>query len=100
MTGERKLVYTADELAIESPYNTYQVTGLPIGPISNPGKDAIVAALYPDEDYIADGYMYFCNESPDSTKLVFAITYDEHLANMEAYNAAAGTDTYDTDDEG
>ena len=59
-----------------------------------------MAALNPDEDYISDGYLYFCNESPDSTKLVFARTYEEHLANMAAYNAAAGKDTYDTSNQG
>ena len=35
---EKKLAYLAEELAIESPYNTYQVLGLPVGPVSNPGQ--------------------------------------------------------------
>jgi UPF0755 protein len=102
VTGEKKLAYSAVELSIESPYNTYQIRGLPIGPVSNPGRDAIVATLYPDETFMAEGeqYYYFCNKTPDSTELAFARTLEEHNANKAAYNAAAGTDTYDTDQEG
>ena len=101
VTGEKKLAYTAEELAIESPYNTYQVRGLPIGPVSNPGQQAIDAALYPDEVFMAEGeeYYYFCLKLPDSTELVFAQTLDEHHANIAAYNDAAGAEVYDADDD-
>ena len=44
---ERKEELTAEDLAIDSPYNTYLYPGLPEGPISNPGMEAIQAALYP-----------------------------------------------------
>ncbi len=41
------------DLEIDSPYNTYQHRGLPPGPINNPGKKSIMAALYPaDTKYI------------------------------------------------
>jgi UPF0755 protein len=43
------------DLEIDSPYNTYRYAGLPPGPINNPGKNAILAALYPDENK----YLYF-----------------------------------------
>jgi len=47
------------DLEFESPYNTYLHPGLPPGPICNPGKAAILAALYPDESneyyFVADG---------------------------------------------
>jgi UPF0755 protein len=36
-----------DDLLKENPYNTYQIVGLPPGPINNPGKAAIIAALHP-----------------------------------------------------
>jgi len=43
------------DLEIDSPYNTYKYYGLPPGPISNPGKKSILAAIYPDET----NYIYF-----------------------------------------
>lgn len=54
-----------EDLMIESPYNTYLNPGLPSGPINNPGKESILAALYPDDvDYLyfvatGDGYHTF-----------------------------------------
>ncbi len=62
----RKLIFTAEELATVSPYNTYVNTGLPLGPICNPGKAAIEAALYPDGDLLKGGYLYFCLKEPES----------------------------------
>ncbi|AOR23194.1 endolytic transglycosylase MltG [Clostridium taeniosporum] len=61
-------------LAIDSLYNTYKYTGLPIGPIANPGKASIKAALFPKEtDYLfyilkKDGYHYFTNNYGDFLK--------------------------------
>lgn len=95
--GEKKLTHSKEERETNSPYNTYKVIGLPIGPISNPGQQAIEAALYPDEEYVAGKYLYFCNKSPSSGELVFAKNIDEHNANIAAYNAAAGKEVYDTD---
>ena len=43
------------DLEIDSPYNTYKYRGLPPGPISNPGKNSILAALFPADTR----YMYF-----------------------------------------
>ncbi len=82
-----KYVYTQEELATDSPYNTYMYAGLPAGPISNPGKLAIEAALYPNEEYVDDGYMYFCNmELPENKALIFAKTLEEHEANVAKYS--------------
>ena len=59
----RRLLYS--DLKVDSPYNTYLYKGLPPGPIGNPSKQSIVAALYPDDnDYIffvarGDGYHTF-----------------------------------------
>ena len=47
---------------------------------------AIVAALYPDEKFVEEGYLFFCNANPKETRsLVFAKTYEEHLENVEKY---------------
>lgn len=58
-------------------YNTYKCTTLPEGPICNPGKKAIQAALYPK----TTDYYYFCS-STDGT-YYYANTYEEHLKNVE-----------------
>lgn len=98
VTGVKKLSYTTQEIETESPFNTYINTGLPIGPVANPGKKAIEAALYPDEEYLEDGYLYFCNVDDQSGDLVFAKTLKQHNKNKAAFNEATGTDTYDTED--
>ncbi|GAA0077967.1 endolytic transglycosylase MltG [Clostridium sp. CTA-5] len=61
-------------LAIDSPYNTYKYSGLPVGAICNPGKESIKAALNPEKtDYLFyilqdNGYHYFCNNYDDFLK--------------------------------
>lgn len=82
----KKYTFTESELATESPYNTYLNRGLPVGPISNPGKAAIEAALYPNEEFLSEQYLYFCNGNlKESAELVFAKTYEEHQANVMQY---------------
>ena len=78
VTGERRMSLRNSDLAIESPYNTYHVKGLPLGPICNPSPEALNAALYPDESYVAEEYLYFCSKDPDTGELHFSRTLDEH----------------------
>ncbi|MBQ1524753.1 MAG: endolytic transglycosylase MltG [Firmicutes bacterium] len=85
--GVKKYTFTDAELATVSPYNTYRNKGLPVGPICNPGRAAIQAALYPEEEYLAEGYLYFCNMNPKQTnRLVFSKTYKEHQKNVVKYS--------------
>jgi UPF0755 protein len=76
--GQRPLgrELTRADLQIDDPYNTYRNVGLPPGPIANPGRAAMEAALNPantdDIYFVADG----------SGGHVFARTYDEHLRNV------------------
>jgi len=81
----RKPPYTAEEQKTDSKYNTFVVPALPAGPICNPGKKAIEAALNPDPDYINQKYLYFCNADLEGN-LVFAKTLKEHNANIKKYN--------------
>jgi len=77
--GEVKPVLTNEDIAIDSPYNTYKYTGLPPGPICMPGKSSLMAAVYPADT----NYLYFVAK-PDGYH-AFAVTYEEHLRNKALY---------------
>lgn len=66
---------------IDSPYNTYMNPGLPIGPILNPGEDAILAALKPTEN----DYLYFMADIYGDGTVYYAKTLEEHDANVNQY---------------
>jgi UPF0755 protein len=77
---EEHLARTLNEhLEIESPYNTYQIEGLPVGPINNPGKASIVAALEPE----IHSYLYFYH-SPDGD-VYFNEDYSDHQNVVNQY---------------
>ncbi len=85
ITGERRMSLRDSDLAIDSPYNTYLYKGLPIGPICNPSPDAIQAALYSDESFMAENYLYFCSKDPNTGELVFSKTLEEHNEAVAIY---------------
>ncbi len=72
-------VYRKD-LTYKSVYNTYLFNGLPPGPISNPGSEAIKAAVNP----IKSDYMYYLSD-PKTGKTIFSKTLDEHNENRAKY---------------
>ena len=75
---ERKTVLSTADTKIKSPYNTYLNSGLPVGPISSPGKASLEAALYPEDTE----YMYFVLGKEG--KHIFSKTYEEHLAAIKS----------------
>lgn len=83
--GTRRMVLTRDDLAVKSPYNTYLYKGLPVGPICAPSPAAVEAALYPDEGFLSQGYLYFCSKNPDTGELHFSKTLQEHEQAVEIY---------------
>jgi len=83
--GVDTLTLTDSQLSTQSAYNTYQIHGLPVGPICSPSQAAIEAALHPDENFMAEGYLYFCAAEPTSGELVFARTLQEHESNVAKY---------------
>ncbi len=83
--GTTRLALTDSDTSVDSPYNTYKNSGLPIGPICNPSRAALQAAAFPDEQYLDEGYLYFCSKDPTSGELQFSKTYEEHQAAVEQY---------------
>ena len=67
-----------------SPYNTYINKGLPIGPICNPGLASIKAVIYPNEDDIRDGMLYF-TLNPDTGTNTYTSDYAQHLYYSQLY---------------
>ena len=85
VTGIRKMALNSEDLKINSLYNTYQNKGLPLGPICSPSQNAITAALYPDETFIAEKYLYFCSKDPNTGELHFSKTLAEHEEAVKIY---------------
>ena len=85
VSGVRKMALEGRDLTMSSPYNTYVNSGLPLGPICNPSAAAIHAALYPDETYTAENYLYFCAKNPESGELYFSRTLAEHEQAVAIY---------------
>ena len=74
---------TDQQRAVDSPYNTYKVQGLPPGPIGNPGAASIEAAARP-----ADGpWHFFVTVDPSTGETKFAETQAEHDRNVQEFQA-------------
>lgn len=80
---ERVLI---EDTNVESPYNTYQVQGLPPTPISGFGEASLKAALNPDD---TDFRYYVLTPECDGSH-VFAQTLDEHNSNVAAFREVGG----------
>lgn len=91
---------TLDDLKVESPYNTYQVKGLPPGPICSPRIASLTATFSPPKT----DYLYYVLKGDG--KHVFSVTHDEHVKNKQFFRrsqqeaaqaAAAAADRTTTD---
>jgi UPF0755 protein len=70
---------TRKHLSARTPYNTYKIRGLPAGPIANPGRESLEAALYPEETV----FIYFVSKK-DSTHY-FSTNLKEHNQAVRKY---------------
>ena len=77
--GKNSLQLTNADLQYNSPYNTYIHTGLPPGPISNPGLDSILAAV----TTTPTNYLYYLSDRQGN--LHYSVTYAQHLAAKDKY---------------
>ncbi len=77
----RGTIYLSD-LRSASPYNTYKHTGLPPGPICNPGVAAFQAALHPAQT----DFLYFVSDAAGHTR--FSVDLKEHQQQVAAYREA------------
>lgn len=80
-SGRDESVVTLDDIKIKSAYNTYENAGLPIGPICNPGKASIEAALFPEHN----DFLYFVLKDVETGEHEFTKTLEEHTAAKNKY---------------
>jgi UPF0755 protein len=69
-------------MRFESPYNTYAHAGLPPGPIANPGRSSLEAAMHP----ATTDYLYFVSDGNGHHR--FSSSLEEHNRNVAAYRRA------------
>ncbi len=78
---EKHFILTYEDMATESPYNTYLYSGLTPTPISNPTATTMLAAINPaDTDYL-----YFLSKNDGTGSSAFARTLAEHNKNIQKY---------------
>ncbi|MCR4331026.1 MAG: endolytic transglycosylase MltG [Patescibacteria group bacterium] len=77
--GKNTFQLTLDDLAVDSPYNTYKNTGLPVGPIANPGLESILAALEPEKS----SYLFYLSDK--KSIIHYSATFEEHKRNKSLF---------------
>lgn len=77
--GEHKGKVLLEDLKVDSPYNTYKIDKLPVGPIANFSESSLKAAINPEES----DYIYFLHDGEGN--IYFSETYEEHLKYKEKH---------------
>ena len=79
--GKHQILMSYDDIAVESPYNTYSVEGLPIGPIASPSIESIRAAIKPEGKEFTKEYFY----ARPSGETLYSSTLEEHSKIKKQY---------------
>ncbi len=79
INGKNTYQLSKKDLKIDSPYNTYLYSGLTPTPISNPGLNAILATIQPEEN----DYLYFLSDK--NGNMFYAESFEEHVANKNEH---------------
>lgn len=79
LTGKNLPAVTSQDLAIDSPYNTYRYSGLPPGPISNPGAASLKAVVAPT----SNANWYFL--TTPAGEVIYSETFEEHKRAKQKY---------------
>ena len=87
LAGRYQGSISRSDLQFDSTYNTYKNPGLPPGPIANPGKASLQAAMNPT----STDYLYFVSDNNGHHR--FARTLDEHSRNVALYRRSVASGT-------
>lgn len=79
LIGKNSFELTLEDLALDSPFNTYRYEGLPPAPITNPGHDSIFAALNP----LPTPYWFYLSDRRG--EIYYAVDFNEHRFNKQKY---------------
>ena len=82
LSGKYQGALHHEDMFVQSPYNTYRNPGLPPGPIANPGRGSLEAAMHPQ----SSPYFYFVSDANGHHR--FAQNIEEHNRNVVAYRKA------------
>lgn len=82
LSGKYQGALHHEDMFVQSPYNTYRNPGLPPGPIANPGRGSLEAAMHPQ----SSPYFYFVSDANGHHR--FAQSIEEHNRNVVAYRKA------------
>lgn len=82
-----QITLTIEDTKIDSQYNTYKNPGLPLGPISSPGLDALNAALNPYPEFMEpnEPMLFFVLMDPETGLHAFNSTYEGHVKDKQKY---------------
>jgi UPF0755 protein len=84
LAGHAVMSITREDIHRPTKYNTYVIKGLPPGPIANPGREAILAAMNP----VQVNYLYFVSKN-DGTH-IFSVKYEDHAKAVRLFQQTAG----------